>query len=168
MRKIIATSLILGILLGALPAVAEPTEPPKERHQETISVGDNRFLIFVGAPGESQDGYTVDLIKTENGVPHFDTLFIEDYDIDTRNVSISEGVAFQAISYHYDKATNMLDYTTIAPDIHVRYQYKYKFSGDRFLLQEVILQEDLPCPEQPCTPAKPEVIFTVADDAKTH
>ena len=133
--------LLALFVLIALPALAQTTAKP-ERKQETIELGNNRFLIFVGEPGATGFAYTADMVVTNNGVPHFEPLFMEEYDADTNQAHLSEGVAFQAGSYHFDKNAGMLEYTAFDAEKNARYQCKYHFAVDMFTLQEVAMQKD--------------------------
>ena len=137
MRKFLLAALFL---LAPLQAIAAE-HPKSERKQETIELGNNRFLIFVGEPNNSQFAYTADLVVTQNGVPHFEPLFTEEYDPDTNSVNLSEGIAFQAETYHFDKNTYTLDFTMMDTNKHVRYQYKYLLAVDMFTLQQVVMQK---------------------------
>ncbi len=88
------------LTLLASPALAQDAG---ERTQETVPVGEGRFLIFVGAPDGAQSGYTADMIKVEDGTPYYIPLFMEEYDPETNTAKLAYGVAFEATSYHYDK-----------------------------------------------------------------
>jgi len=135
MRKFIFAALLI---LTTLPACA--AEP--ERKQETVALGENRFLIFVAEPGGEQFITTIDLIAIEDGIPHFEPIFTQGYDVEEDEINTSEGVAFQAASYHFDTATRILDYTVIDSEKQVRYRYTFHFEDDRFLLNEVTMQKD--------------------------
>lgn len=137
MRKIVATMLMLCV---ALPAYAAAPAKP-ERIQETIDLGKNRFIIFMGEPNDDLYAYTADLIVMKGGVPHFAPLFMEDYDSESNSVTLSEGLVFQAKSYHYDKANATLDITTEDAQKQSRVVYKYHLDNDIMKLQTVIWQK---------------------------
>lgn len=157
----IATALLS---CASLPAFATETVKPDDvTRQETVSLGNNRFLIFSGTAAENKEyGYTVDLVKIEGGVPRFDPLFIEEYDAQRNAPNLSYGVAFFALNYHFDKASNTLDYTMIDRDDGTRWQFKYKLDVDIFKLQKVITQARTACAKEPCQPPPPEVVFSAA------
>lgn len=182
-RLITMTSKILALLALLLPFNAfaaedsaptgeaedanMPKSPPGQRQQETVALGGNRFFIFSGMPNEHYiTGYTIDLIKVDNGVPHFDTLLAEDFDVATNMFSRSEGMAFFATSYHYDKASGQLDYTTYPHGSDTVYMYKYHFAGNTFKLDEVVSQK--PCPKTPCKDNEPKVIYKADQHAKAQ
>ena len=130
------------------PAFAAATD--EGRTQETVAVSEGRFLIFVGAPSEKQMGYTADLIKVENGIPTYLPLFIEEYDHDTNTTKLSYGVAFEAKSYHYNKAKHSLDINSLEPESEVQLNYHYTLDNDILHLQTVTTQ-DKNC-KKPCKP----------------
>lgn len=134
-------ALLLLFALIATPAVAE-TQSYGERTQETIPVGDNRFLIFVGAPDGTQVGYTVDMLKIDDGIPYYIPLFMEEFNHDTKKPELSYGVAFQAATYHYDKEKQILDFRTLEPETKTRTDYKYKLDTDILHLKLVTTQSD--------------------------
>lgn len=128
--------LLAYLLLLAAPALAQ-TQPFGERTQETVPVGNGRFLIFVGAPDEKRTGYTVDLIQVSDGIPFYVPLFIEDFDAETGGVHLSYGVAFFAKSYTYDRATNHLTIKADSvTDSATHYEMRYRLDGDIFHLQQ--------------------------------
>lgn len=133
MRKFL---LAVVWLLVAFPAYA--AQP--ERTQETVDLGNNRFLIFVGEPNETRYAYTADLVVLQNNIPHFEPLFAEEYDADNNTANLSEGLAFLAQNYHFDKNTSMLIYTYDDAKKHLRYVFKYLLVVDIFKLQEVVAQ----------------------------
>jgi hypothetical protein len=159
--------LLFIILCGlyAQPALAEAMSYG-ERTQETIAAGNNRFLIFVGAPDGEQSGYTVDMIKIQDGMPFYIPLFMEEYDTDTHRINLGYGVAFQAAAYTYSKASGMLDFKTIEPEKGVRYDFRYKLIDDIFKLQQVTVQHAAPCKGDACKTMLPKVLFKLADNAK--
>ena len=141
MRKIFAAILLPTIIMFwvALPAyAAEPAKP--ERTQQTVELGNNRFLIFVGEPNDDLYAYTADLIVLKNGIPHFEPLFMEEYDAESNAVNLSEGLVFQAKNYHYDKADSTLDITTEDAQKQNRFEYKYHLDTDIMKLKDVIMQ----------------------------
>ncbi len=155
----------LSAALLALPAHAATARKQMSEQdilkQETVSLGNNRFLIYSGTAGEhGQYGYTVDLVKIEGGIPHFDPLFIEEYNPDINRSKLEYGVAFMCLSYHFDKADSSMTYTIEQEETHERLQLKYKLDVDIFKLQEVVSQKTGPCPKEPCTPTPPKTIFT--------
>ena len=131
-----------------------------ERKQETVELGNNRYIVFIGESNGTQFGYTADLIVTDKGVPHFEPIFTEEFDVDSRNINLSEGIAFQAESYHFDKITNMLDYTFTDSERHQRFQFKYHLDTDLFTLREVVMQKEETCEKPPCAQTTtPQVIY---------
>src|SRR4051812_15720583 len=95
------TRLLLSILATGLFAFsAHAAEAPRKAipqqeltKQETVALGDNRFLIFSGtASDHGEYGYTIDLVKIEGGIPHFDPLFIEEYNPDTNRAKLEYGI----------------------------------------------------------------------------
>jgi hypothetical protein len=168
-RSSIKCSLIAALLSCAAYA-SEPHKPanPQDMKQETVALGDNRFIIFNGSPNaDSEYGYTADLIKIENGTPHFDPLFIEEYDADNNASHLTYGVAFMCSSYRFDKATSTFTYTAVDPENKARLQLTYKLDVDIFKLQEVVSQKTASCEKEPCAPLPPTTLFKIAD-AKTH
>ena len=162
--------LILAALSLTFPAQAAETRKAMQQQdvvkQETIDLGNSRFLIFSGTANEhALYGYTVDLVKIENGIPHFDPLFIEDYNPETNQAVLGYGVAFMCLSYHFDKADNSMTYT-VEDENKTRLQLKYKLDVDIFKLEEVVSQT--PCAKEPCAPTPPQTIFKAAADAQTH
>lgn len=161
--------------LLAMPAMAKPDTGDRKKlpeyispeditRQETIALGNNRFLIFSGTAGENKSyGYTVDLVKIENGIPRFEPLFMEEYDAGRNAARLEYGVAFFAQSYHYDKNAGTLDYTFIDPDDKTRTQYKFKLDVDILKLQEVVTQDKPDCAQPPCKPPLPKVVFNAKD-----
>lgn len=155
--------LLCIALMLAFPALAaEPVRkalPQQElTRQETVALGSNRFLIFSGTSnGRGEYGYSVDLVKIDDGVPHFDPLFIEEYVRETNSANLSYGVAFMALSYRFDKADNTMTYTFSDEDTQTRYQLKYWLDVDIFKLREVISQTM--CPKEPCPPSLPKTVF---------
>ncbi len=133
--------LALLLALFAFPAYAEDPAA-SERTQETIPVGDSRFLIFVGAPDDGQIGYTVDLIKVDDGTPYYIPLFMEEYNHDTNTAQLSYGVAFEAVSYHYNKTEHTLDIRSIAPETKTRLDLHYTLDDDILHLQSVMSQPE--------------------------
>jgi hypothetical protein len=163
----------LAAIGAAFPAQAETARKAPQQQditkQETVALGDNRFLIFSGtAAGGGQYGYTVDLVKIEDGIPHFDPLFIEDYNEDTNKAQLDYGVAFMALSYHFNKSDNTMSFTTEDEENHTRMQLNYKLDVDIFKLQKVVSQKIGPCPKKPCTPSAPTTVFKAVANAKTH
>lgn len=163
--------LLLATLLAfiALPAAADMASKKaamlKDWKQETVALGNNRFLIFSGTPGAYEYVYGIELFQIDGGIPHIEPLFMQEFNPDTREMDLSEaGVAISAGSYHFDKADNMLSYTSRNAEGSMRYRYKYKLIGDTFNLEEVIMQEH--CADASCKSSPPEVIFKA--DAKTH
>jgi hypothetical protein len=157
---------------GAAPVaapVAAPAGPQPERKpvaqedimkQETVALGNNRFLIFSGTAGErGQYGYTVDLIKIDGGIPRFDPLFIEEYNPDLNRARLEYGVAFMCTSYHYDRPANLLNFTIDLEDTGERLLLKYRLDVDILRLVEVMSQKTGPCPQAPCKPGVPRTIF---------
>ena len=131
-------------------------------------LGNNRFLIFSGTASErGQYGYTVDLVKIEDGIPHFDPLFIEEYNSETNQVKLEYGVAFMCLSYHFDKTDNSMTYS-FEDEAQNRLQLKYKLDVDIFKLDEVVSQKQGPCPQAPCAPSQPITIFKAVANAQTH
>jgi hypothetical protein len=173
MRRITAATLAFATLL-AWPALAEPVKnapakikPEDITRQETVALGDNRFLIFSGTAGQEKHyGYTVDLVKIEDGIPRFDPLFMEEYDLDRNAARLEYGVAFMALSYRFDRNDGTFDYTVVDAEDQSRYQYKYKLDVDIFKLQEVITQAKAECAKEPCKPPPPKVVFNVKDVAE--
>lgn len=151
---------VIAALLLPAPAPAETTQIG-ERTQETIPVGDSRFLIFVGAPDGRQVGYTVDMIKIEEGIPFYVPLFMEEFDTETKTARLSYGVAFYAVSYHYDRAANLLNLKTVDDSTHTRYDYRYRLDNDIFHLQQVTRQ-DSTC-EKNC---KAKTVFKAGETPK--
>lgn len=163
--------LFIGILISLPTHAAEVRKPvnAQELKQETVALGDNRFIIFSGTPDNNgQFGYTADLIKIEGGMPHYAPLFIEDYDVDSNTARLSYGVAFLCLSYHFDKPTNTFTYTGFDPDTNTRLQLTYKLDTDIFRLQEVESQKTPLCAKEPCTPLPPKTIFKAPTNAQTH
>jgi len=173
MRKLTTlAALCIGAFL-ALPALAEAPRKALNTQdvtkQETVVLGNSRFLIFSGTLGDhGQYGYTVDLVKIENAIPHFDPLFMEEYNADTNTAKLEYGVAFMALSYHFDKADGTLTYTSLDPETNTRLQFKYTLDVDIFKLDEVVSQKTGPCPKEPCTPAPPKTVFKAVADAKKN
>ncbi|NBO19047.1 MAG: hypothetical protein EBV03_07470 [Proteobacteria bacterium] len=128
--------LLLATLLLPLPATAQ-TQAFGERTQETIPVGNNRFLIFVGAPDGEQTGYTVDLIQVQDGMPFYVPLFIEDFDPVKQAAKLSYGVAFFAKSYLYDRATNTMNIRATGSQTGSLIEMRYRLDGDIFHLLQV-------------------------------
>jgi|GEM_PF-4808340 len=165
------TAFMLATLLASPTFAAEDKATALEKikaeditRQETIALGNNRFLIFSGTAGEhKQYGYMVDLVKIENGTPRFDPLFMEEYVHELNASRLAYGVAFMAQNYRFDKSDNTLDFTVIDPEDHARYQYKYKLDLDILKLQEVITQAKAECAQEPCKPPAPKVVFNVKD-----
>jgi len=175
MKKIVVTTALA--LLASFPAygaenpivAAEKEAMLRDMREETVDLGGNRYLIFSGSPGPNQYIYSVDIITTKKGVPHIEPIFMEDYDLDTGSVALSEGAAFPEMSYHFDKKNNLLEYTSKDPQTSTHYQYKYLLSGDSFLLQEVLAQDaPSPCAKEPCPASPVKTLFKVQDNAKTH
>ena len=163
-------SLLILSLFIALPAQATETRKAMAQQdvikQETIDLGNSRFLIFSGTANEhALYGYTVDLVKIENGIPHFDPLFIEDYNPETNQAVLGYGVAFMCLSYHFNKADNSMTYT-MEDENKTRLQLKYKLDVDIFKLEQVDSQT--PCAKEPCAPMPPKTIFKAATNAQTH
>ena len=132
---------LLAILMLLITANAYAADYPKvERKQETVELGNSRFLIIAGEKNYTQFAYTADLVVLEKGVPHFDPLFTEEYDVDTNTVHLSEGIAFQAESYHFDKGAKTFRYAVVDADKQARFQYKYRLDGDILKLSEVLMQ----------------------------
>lgn len=128
--------------------------------QETVSLGNNRFLIYSGTAGErGQYGYSVDLVKIEGGIPRFDPLFIEEFNPDINQAKLEYGVAFLCSSYHFDKINNSMTYTVELEETHERLLLKYRLDVDIFKLEEVVSQKTGPCPKEPCTPSAPKTIY---------
>jgi hypothetical protein len=139
-------ALLVALTLLAAPAYAQTApvqhdQVVQEQKQETVALGDNRFLIFSGSPGPIQYIYSVDIVKIDGGIPHFEPIFMEDYDIDTNSYRLSEGAAFPATSYHFDKATGSLSYTAKDTQSEAQFQYSYHLDTDIFKLQGVLVQE---------------------------
>lgn len=145
--------LLLLALLAPLPAAAQ-AQPFGERTQETIPVGGNRFLIFVGAPDGEQVGYTVDLIQVQDGIPFYVPLFIEDFDPATRKPKLSYGVAFFAKSYLFDRATRTMSIRAQGAQTGSIIEMRYRLDDDIFHLLQV---------NSTTPPGKvPEVLFKAA------
>jgi len=167
MRPVFLTLIFLAFPAHAEDARKAPAQQDLMK-QETVALGNNRFLIFSGTAGDKgQYGYTVDLVKIEGGIPHFDPLFIEEYNPETNKANLEYGVAFMCLGYRYDKADNSMTYT-VEDESKTRLQLKYKLDVDIFKLQEVDSQRTGPCPKEPCTPAPPKIVFTAAANAQTH
>jgi hypothetical protein len=139
----------------AHPAYAK-APPLGERTQETIPVSKGKFLIVVGAPDESQNGYTIDMIQVEEGIPYYIPLFIEDYDPDTNTAKLGYGVAFYAKDYSFNKKASTLDINTLSPDTTTRYHLHYTLDDDILHLQTVTTQPER-CTGEAC---KPKQIYT--------
>ncbi len=164
--KIIA--LLMALLLAAPTfAAGAPRKSPTQNaassreltKQETIALGANRFLIISGsAASNNAYGYTIDLIKLDNGIPHFDPLFMEEYAPETNTAHLEYGIAFMATSYNFDKAYETLTLTTDDFDTHTRYQLHYKLDVDIFKLLDVVSQAI--CDKTPCTPTTPKTVYT--------
>jgi len=122
-----------------------------ERTQETIDVGEGRFLIFVGAPTDGQVGYTVDLLKIEDGAPFYIPLFMEEYDPETNKAQLGYGVAFEAVSYRYNKAKKTLDIRTLNPETKTRLDLHYTLDEDILHLKTVTSQPQK-CAGETCKP----------------
>ena len=79
MNNNLKSVLIVLLALTSLPVHAQ--EPRKSvnsediTRQETVTLGDNRFIIFSGMANQKQYGYTADQVKIENGILHFDPPF---------------------------------------------------------------------------------------------
>ncbi len=158
-----AFTLIAALTL-ALPASAD-AEAQKEAilkdfKQETVALGNNRFLIIDGGPATYEYVYGFDMIRLENGVPKREPLFMQAFDAETRTSGLSEGVAISALNYNFDKNDSTLTYTSRSADNTMRYRYRYTLDGDMFLLEEVIGQEQ--CEKPGCTPKPPFFIFRKA------
>jgi hypothetical protein len=162
-----AFAALMLAMLCVLPANADPVARG-ERTQETTILGDNRFLIFVGSPDNGQTGYTVDLIKIDNGIPYYVPLFMEEYDVDTGAVNLSDGVAFMAEHYRFDRAAGTLEYTSIDRGRHAHIRYKYKLNVDILTLQEVVGQKDGPCADPSCKTNMPRLLYKAKANAQTH
>lgn len=132
--------MIQRALLAVLLLCASPAHAEGERTQETVPVGEGRFLIFVGAPTEAQMGYTVDLIKVEDGVPYYIPLFIEDYDAETNTAKLGYGVAFEAADYRFSKTEQTLDIQTLRPETKSKLLLHYTLDDDILHLQSVMAQ----------------------------
>ncbi|MBY0408352.1 MAG: hypothetical protein K2Q01_11735 [Rickettsiales bacterium] len=132
--------ILLLFLSFSLPAHAE-TQSYGERTQETVPVGDNKFLIFVGAPDASQSGYTADMIQIEEGIPFYVPLFMEEYDPESNTTQLGYGVAFQAISYDYNKMSKTLDIRTMDDERKKRYNLRYSLDTDILHLKKVTSEE---------------------------
>ena len=152
MRSVLVA--ILALLIAS-PVNAAPAKA--ERKQETVDIGNNHFLIFSGEPNGTQYAYTTDMVVIQNGIPHLDPLFTEEYDIDSNSVNIGEGVAFLAENYHFDKAAHTLNYTSYDADRHTRFQFLYLLATDMMTLQQVIMQK-----EENGKPGQPKTIFKAA------
>ena len=171
--------LLAAILtLAAFPAIAadddasiqqQKQEILKNSKQETIALGNNRFLLFSGTKSPFQYAYSIDLIKTEGGVPKMEPLFMEEYDIDSKKFTLSEGVGFAAQYYHFDVASGRLDYTARDIDEKTRFAYKYRLAGDTLKLLEIATQDTGDCTDASCKNAPPEIIFKAEEKhAQTH
>jgi hypothetical protein len=126
---------------------AHKQEIIKSNKQETVALGGNRFLIFSGSQGAYQYAYSLDLVKIDGGVPHFEPLFIEEYDPTTNSVALSDGVGFGAESYRFDTKTDTLSYTSRDVGDGPKLAFKYQLNGDTLTLQEVLTQEQNGMPE---------------------
>lgn len=135
MRIVSAFFLSAFILLTPSNSTAQERELG-QRTQETIPVGDNRFLIYVGAQNEDVIGYTVDMIKIDNGIPFYVPLFIEDYDIATNSVDLSYGVAFFAHNYIFERDTKIMTIKTFGKS-KTLYALRYRLDDDIFHLLSV-------------------------------
>jgi len=170
--------LLAAILaLASLPAIAaddtsieqQKQEIIKNSRQETIALGNNRFLLFSGSKSPFQYAYSIDLLRIEGGVPKLEPLFMEEYDIDSKKFTLSEGVGFPALSYHFDPASGRLDYNSRDVDATMRSAYKYKLVGDTFKLLEIAVQDTGDCADASCKNTPPKILFkTEGSNAKTH
>ena len=154
---------------GEIPVDVQKEAMLLTKKQETIALGNNRFLIFSGSLNDDkQYGFTIDLVEIQNGTPRFDPLFMEDFDPETQKHTMSLGAAFFAQNYHYDKITNALNYTSVSSDNMSRLQYRYVLEGDTLTLNEVLSQKIIPCQQEPCKKALPQAIFKAGNNAQTH
>ena len=153
----------------AAPAPAATKSDPNT--QETITLGNNRFLIFSGTASDIPShgyGYTIDLVKIDNGIPHFDPLFIEDFDLETKAPRLQYGVAFMATQYTFNKADNSMTYVTFDPETNAHLKLTYKLDVDIFKLQEAVGELPQPCAKDPCPPSAPQTLFKVSANAQAH
>jgi hypothetical protein len=148
-RRVLLAILALCV---ATPVFAQ-TAPRAERRQETVELGNNRFLIFSGEPNGEQHAYTADLIVIQNNIPRMEPLFAEEYVFATNSANITEGIAFIASDFNFDKSTQTLTFNTHDADRHARFTYKYTLAVDMLTLREVWGQKD----NEPN--AKPEIIY---------
>lgn len=164
MRPNVFLLCLLALLCASGPASAEPASYG-ERTQETVPVGSNQFLIFVGAPDGAQSGYTVDMIQINEGIPFYVPLFMEEYDTDTHRIALGYGVAFQAVSYTFSKASGVLEFKTVEESKGALYDFRYRLAKDIFKLQQVTVQRNTPCTGDACKTMLPKVLFKAADHA---
>jgi hypothetical protein len=161
-KCLIASCLIATLCAAPASAASVRKQMPQQDivRQETVPLGNNRFLIYSGTAGErGQYGYSVDLVKIEGGIPRFDPLFIEEYNPDLNSAKLEYGVAFLCSSYHFDKTNNSMTYTVEMQETSERLLLKYKLDVDIFKLEEVMSQKTGPCPKEPCTPSAPKTIY---------
>ena len=127
----------------ATPALADTyaeqkADVIKNTKLDTVPMGNNEFMMFNGTFAAYQYVYSIELIKIEGGTPHYEPLFMEEYDPKEKTVGLSDGTAFPAVSYHFDKASGVLDYTAKLEPEGAPLEYKYELKGDTFMLQEVL------------------------------
>lgn len=162
LSRLLCSCLLLPVFASTAHATSARKAPSQQDivKQETVALGNNRFLIYSGTAGElGQYGYTVDLVKIEGGIPRFDPLFIEEFNPETNQAKLEYGVAFLCSSYHFDKIANVMTYTVDIPQPRERLQLRYRLDTDIFRLEEVLSQKTAPCPKEPCAPLAPQTIY---------
>lgn len=132
----------------------------KQMTQESVPLGGGRFLLIDGGPGVYENVYGFDIIKVVDGIPRREPLFMQEFDAESRNMALSDGVAVSAMNYAFDRNDNTLVYTSRSADGAMRYRYKYTLVTDMFILDEVIGQEY--CADASCKSKTPQVIFKSA------
>ena len=138
--------IVLCVMNTAMhPAHAETAVEQKQAmladtRQQTAALGGDRFLMFSGSKAAYQYVYSIELISTAGGTPHYDPLFIEEYDPATGKVSLTNAVAFEAINYHFDIPSKTFHYTSIDAGDGPKLSYIYRFSGDTLKLEQVMAE----------------------------
>ncbi|MDE3037550.1 MAG: hypothetical protein KGJ21_03720 [Pseudomonadota bacterium] len=137
--------IVIAVAFASLPTSAHDLAAQKQAmladtRQETVALGGNRFLIFSGSKAAYQYVYSIDLVEITGGAPHYDPLFIQEYNPATGKISLSSGVAFEATSYHFDTVSKTLNYTSIDAGNGPRLAYSYQLSGDTLVLEQVLAQ----------------------------
>jgi hypothetical protein len=165
--KIILRAIALATILIS-PAQADSIDAQKaeairQMTQETLPMGGGKFLLIDGGPGVYENVYGFDMIKVVDGVPKREPLFMQEFDAETRGMSLSDAVAISAMSYAFDKKDNILTYTSRSADGSMRYRYKYTLAGDMFVLDEVMGQDY--CADASCKSKPPQTLFRSADAA---